>query len=88
MTVSHTHGVDSEVGRLGTVLLHRPGTELRRITPRHSAKLLFDTIPWVGRAQQEHDALATALRQAGAEVRYLTELLPATDPTAPGGRVT
>ena len=75
MTVSHTHGVDSEVGRLGTVLLHRPGLELRRITPRNSAKLLFDAIPWVGRAQQEHDALAAALRRCGAEVRYLTELL-------------
>ncbi len=75
MTVSHTHGVDSEVGRLGTVLLHRPGMELRRITPRNSAELLFDTIPWVGRAQQEHDALAAALRRCGAEVRYLTELL-------------
>lgn len=69
------HRVTSEVGRLRTVLLHRPGAELKRITPRNSDKLLFDAIPWVGRAQEEHDAFAEALRSHGVEVLYLTELL-------------
>jgi arginine deiminase len=69
------HGVDSEVGRLRTVLLHRPGPELKRLTPRNNDKLLFDGIPWVGRAQEEHDAFADALRQHDVEVLYLTELL-------------
>jgi len=73
--VSHAHGVDSEVGRLRSVLLHRPGLELARITPRHRDRLLFDTLPWVGRAQQEHDAFAAALRDQGVEVLYVTELL-------------
>ena len=73
--VSHAHGVDSEVGRLRSVLLNRPGLELARITPRHRDRLLFDTVPWVGRAQQEHDAFATALRDQGVEVLYITELL-------------
>jgi arginine deiminase len=73
--VGHTHGVDSEVGRLRTVLLHRPGLELRRITPRSASRLLFDVLPWVGRAQQEHDILAGLLRDHGVEVLYLTELL-------------
>lgn len=73
--MSHTHGVDSEVGKLRTVLLHRPGLELRRITPRSAGKLLFDTLPWVGRAQQEHDSLARVLREKGVEVLYVTELL-------------
>jgi arginine deiminase len=73
--VSHTHGVDSEVGRLRTVLLHRPGLELRRITPRSAGRLLFDSLPWVGRAQQEHDTLASVLREQGVEVLYVTELL-------------
>jgi arginine deiminase len=73
--VGYTHGVDSEVGRLRTVLLHRPGLELRRITPRSASRLLFDVLPWAGRAQQEHDVLAGVLRDQGVEVLYVTELL-------------
>ncbi|MFC4054740.1 arginine deiminase [Actinomadura syzygii] len=72
---AHEHRVTSEVGRLRTVLLHRPGAELKRLTPRNSDKLLFDAIPWVGRAQEEHDAFAEALRSRGVEVLYVTELL-------------
>jgi arginine deiminase len=69
------HGADSEVGRLGTVMLHRPGPELKRLTPRNNDRLLFDGIPWVSRAQEEHDAFAAALRERGVEVLYLTDLL-------------
>ncbi|MBO0826410.1 MAG: arginine deiminase [Streptosporangiales bacterium] len=67
--------VDSEVGRLRTVLLHRPGDELRRLTPRNNDQLLFDGIPWVDRAQQEHDAFAQALTDRGVEVLYVVDLL-------------
>ena len=67
--------VDSEVGRLRTVLLHRPGAELKRLTPRNNVQLLFDGIPWVDRAQEEHDGFAQALRDHGVEVLYLGELL-------------
>jgi arginine deiminase len=70
-----TYGVDSEVGRLRTVLLHRPGPELARLTPRNSADLLFDGIPWVERAQQEHDQFAGALREREVEVLILRDLL-------------
>ena len=73
-----THGADSEVGRLQTVMLHRPGDELKRLTPRNNDKLLFDGIPWVARAQDEHDAFADALRVRDVEVLYLTELLTET----------
>jgi len=73
-----TLGADSEVGRLRTVLLHRPGRELTRLTPRNNDKLLFDGIPWVARAQEEHDAFAAALRERGVEVLYLTSLLAET----------
>ncbi|GLZ81343.1 arginine deiminase [Actinorhabdospora filicis] len=72
------HYVDSEVGALRTVLLHRPGPELKRLTPRNNDSLLFDAIPWVGRAQEEHDAFAQALRDRGVEVLYLGELLAKT----------
>jgi arginine deiminase len=69
------HYVDSEVSPLTTVMLHRPGPELARLTPRNNDSLLFDGIPWVGRAQEEHDAFAAALRDRGVEVLYLGELL-------------
>ena len=68
-------GVASEVGRLRTVMLHRPGPELQRLTPRNNDKLLFDGMPWVSRAQEEHDSFAEALRSRGVEVLYLTDLL-------------
>ncbi len=72
------HYVDSEVSRLATVMLHRPGPELARLTPRNTDSLLFDGIPWVGRAQDEHDAFAAALRDRGVEVLYLGHLLAET----------
>jgi arginine deiminase len=78
MTDQAPHGADSEVGRLRTVLLHRPGPELQRLTPRNNDKLLFDGIPWVHRAQEEHDAFADQLRSRDVEVLYLTGLLTET----------
>jgi arginine deiminase len=68
-------GVTSEVGRLRTVLLHRPGAELRRLTPRNNDQLLFDGVPWVDRAQEEHDGFAAALADRGVEVLQLDRLL-------------
>ncbi|NMO54472.1 arginine deiminase [Actinoplanes sp. TBRC 11911] len=72
------HYVDSEVAPLRTVLLHRPGAELARLTPRNNDSLLFDGIPWVTRAQEEHDAFAEALRSRGVEVLHLGTLLAET----------
>jgi arginine deiminase len=68
-------GVDSEVGRLRAVILHRPGAELQRLTPRNNDALLFDGLPWVARAQEEHDAFAALLRSRDIEVLLLAELL-------------
>jgi arginine deiminase len=72
------HGVGSEVGRLRAVILHRPGRELKRLTPRNNDELLFDGVPWVERAQAEHDAFAERLRERAVEVLYLHELLAET----------
>ncbi|MFC5062752.1 arginine deiminase [Actinomycetospora atypica] len=70
-----TPRVDTEVGPLRTVVLHRPGPELQRLTPRNADRLLFDGIPWVERAQLEHDRFAATLRSHGVEVLLLTDLL-------------
>ncbi len=79
-----TFHVDSEVGPLRRVLLHRPGRELRRITPTNREELLFDDVPWVQRAQQEHDAFADVLADRGVEVLLVGDLLTETmdDPQA------
>jgi len=84
MAEHYPPGVRSEVGRLRTVMLHRPGNELRRLTPRNNDALLFDGLPWVDRAQAEHDAFADVLRSRGVEVLYLSTLLAETlaDPNA------
>jgi arginine deiminase len=68
-------GSNSEVGPLRVVILHRPGAELQRLTPRNNDALLFDGLPWVAKAQQEHDAFADLLRSRGVEVLLLAELL-------------
>lgn len=73
--MSRFQGADSEVGRLRSVIVHRPGAELKRVAPRDAGRLLFAGIPWAERARQEHDGLATVLRDHGVQVLYLTELL-------------
>jgi arginine deiminase len=70
--------VGSEVGPLRRVVLHRPGNELKRLTPANKDELLFDDVLWVKRARQEHDAFADALAERGVEVLYLHELLDET----------
>ncbi|MGN6169626.1 MAG: arginine deiminase family protein, partial [Solirubrobacteraceae bacterium] len=58
-------GVWSEVGELRRVLVHRPGPELTRLTPANKEALLFDDLPWVDRAQEEHDGFVALLRSRG-----------------------
>ena len=67
--------VDSEVGRLRQVILHRPGSELLRLTPGNKDRLLFDDVLWVHRAQQEHDRFAEVLRDQGITVHLFADLL-------------
>ena len=66
--------ITSEIGILKTVLLHRPGDELENLTPECLDDLLFDDIPYLKRAQEEHDQFADALRGRGVEVLYLDQL--------------
>nr|WP_212612781.1 arginine deiminase [Pseudonocardia hierapolitana] len=70
--------VDSEVGVLRQVILHRPGMELKRLTPGNKDRLLFDDVLWVARAQEEHDRFAALLRERGVDVYLFGELLRTT----------
>lgn len=67
--------VFSEIGKLKKVLLHRPGKELENLMPEYLERLLFDDIPFLEVAQQEHDAFARIFRENGIEVLYLEDLV-------------
>ena len=60
----------SEIGKLNKVLLHRPGKELEKLTPNNFERLLFDDIPYLKVAQEEHDRFAEVLKENGVEVCY------------------
>lgn len=70
--------VTSEIKPLKKVLLHRPGEELLNLTPDTLEELLFDDIPFLKVAQEEHDAFADILRKEGVEVVYLEDLMAET----------
>ena len=67
--------IRSEIGPLKRVMLHRPGRELENLMPEYIERLLFDDIPYLKIAQEEHDAFCALLRENGAEVVYLTDLV-------------
>ena len=67
--------VTSEIGRLKKVMLHRPGEELENLMPEYLERLLFDDIPYLHIAREEHDKFAEILRQNQVEVVYLTDLV-------------
>jgi arginine deiminase len=70
-----TFNVQSEAGQLRQVIVHRPGLELSRLTPRNVGELLFDDVLWAKKAKEEHDAFAEALREKGVRVHYFGQLL-------------
>jgi arginine deiminase len=77
--------VDSEVGRLRQVIVHRPGIELSRLTPDNVDDLLFDDVMWAHRAREEHDAFVAQLEVHGVVVHHFATLL-AEALDAPGAR--
>ena len=80
MAREHTSALHntSEIGRLRTVMLHRPGRELENLMPEYLERLLFDDIPYLKVAQEEHDAFAKCLADNGVEVLYLADLVAQT----------
>src|SRR4051812_25787414 len=68
-------GVNSEVGKLRKVMVHRPELSLKRLTPSNHDGLLFDDVLWVERAQWEHDQFVARMRERGVEDYLLVDLL-------------
>ncbi len=70
--------VTNEIGKLKKVLLHRPGKELLNLTPDTLERLLFDDIPYLKDAINEHNQFANILKENGVEVVYLEDLMTET----------
>ena len=70
--------VQSEVGQLRQVIVHRPGLELARLTPSNIGDLLFDDVMWASKAREEHDVFADVLRDQGVQVHHFGDLLAET----------
>jgi len=71
-------GIDSEYGRLRGVLLHRPGGELAAALEDPNSVQMLEPLD-LGKAGEQHDAMAEAYRAAGVAVHYVD---PAGQPTA------
>lgn len=67
--------VYSEIGKLKTVMLNRPGKELKNLSPEILNRMLIDDIPYLKIAQKEHDYFAKTLQRQGIHVVYLENLL-------------
>ncbi len=65
----------SEIGKLKKVMLHKPGEEVENLTPDYMERLLFDDIPYLKVAREEHEYFAKVMEDRGTEVVYLTEML-------------
>jgi arginine deiminase len=83
-STSTPFSVNSEVGRLRKVIVHRPGLEQRRLTPENAAELLFDDVIWVRKAKVEHAAFVQVLKERGVEVFDAEDLLMETLAVAAG----
>lgn len=70
--------VNNEIKPLKKVLLHRPGEELLNLTPNALDELLFDDIPDLEKAIEEHDNFAKIFKDEGIEVVYLEDLMAET----------
>lgn len=66
--------VNSEIGKLKKVMVHRPGKEMENLMPDYLGRLLFDDIPYLEGAQKEHDNFVKAMEEHDVEVVYLERL--------------
>ena len=80
-------GVHSEVGKLRTVMVCRPGLAHQRLTPGNCKDLLFDDVLWVHEAQKDHYDFVLKMQERGVEVLELHDLLAQTLENEGGAQV-
>jgi N-dimethylarginine dimethylaminohydrolase len=77
-------GIDNDVGRIRSVLVHRPGNELKVVDPtkriaeigsygdlKEGWYFQSDSVPPLEKMQAQHDGLVAALRAEGVEVHHV-----------------
>ncbi len=77
-------GLDNDVGRIRSILMHRPGPEMNVVDPAHRLPEIgsygdpavgwyfqSDSLPDLPLMQQQHDAFVAKLQAEGVEVHYL-----------------
>ncbi|MBC1405030.1 arginine deiminase [Listeria welshimeri] len=74
MKMEKALNITSEIGKLQTVLVKRPDSELENITPEYLESLLFDDIPYLKMMQKEHDFFVKRMQDSNIEVLYLEKL--------------
>ena len=67
--------VNSEIGKLSSVLVHLPGPEIDRMVPAMMEELLFDDILFGSRAREEHRRFQQVLAYVADEVVDVQDLL-------------
>ncbi|MCH7591208.1 MAG: hypothetical protein IH989_00300 [Planctomycetes bacterium] len=67
--------INNEFDPLKAVLVHRPGTEIERLTHHNMSQFLFEDIPYLRRMQDEHDTFVAKLEEHGVTVYRLESLL-------------
>lgn len=76
--MTRTCGVHSEVGKLRTVMVCRPGLAHARLTPGNCHDLLFDDVIWVHEAQKDHYDFVLKMQERGVEVLEFHDMLAET----------
>lgn len=76
--VTKNFGVHSEVGKLRTVMVRKPGLAHQGLTPANCRDLLFDGALWVDHAQKDYAEFVGNMRARGVEVLELRDLLAET----------
>ncbi len=77
-------GLDNDVGRIRSILMHRPGPEMNVVDPAHRLPEIgsygdpavgwyfqSDSLPDLPLMQQQHDAFVAKLQAEGVEIHYL-----------------
>lgn len=67
--------VFSEVAPLKSILMHRPGAEIENLVPSLLSDFLYEDIPYLASAREEHDAFSHVLRSHGVDVVYIEDLV-------------